>query len=926
MNKLISKIVGAVLGLTLAVGTGVAVAANGNSVSKVNAATIASWSAASEGFTNQKDVSGTSYSFDDPNVTISFGTKVGNGHVYYTSGGAVRSYASNSFTIACSAGNLTSITLSNDQSKTVTASVGTYSNNSWSGSSSSVTFTVASGSGNFRTSTVSATYENGGAQTELSVEINPSNCGWSAVDGGEAQTGTSVDGFTASCTKGYGSTSEMRIYKSNTITITSETYAITKIVFTCIASGTTKYGPGCFATQDGYSYSGTLGTWIGIAGSVSFTASSEQVRTSKIVITYSTTAAALSVEPNDLVLAPTDTKTLTASVVGGSGDIEWATNDSSIVSISAATGSSIMITAEDLGKATITATYSTAKPVKIEVTVYELSGSGTQADPYTPSDVYFLASQLDIGSNNGQLVYATGTVTEVTYFDNQNNIASFKASDGTRTITAYSINGSSQTLIDNNYVGANCQVVISGVIINHASGGYEIGYASGYSSNLVSSNKGALTTVSAELVSETHAVGSTLSASDFKVSLTYALNVTGTITSGFTWTVNGTDGTTTQLIEGDNNIIVSFDGVNSTTIALPLSLVHVTSVEMTTSDSSILVGGSIQLEATILPAGYVDTVTWSSDDEDVATVSSSGLVTGVSSGTATITVEVNNFSDSVTITVVSAVKYSKISSETSDLSGKYVIVSEANNVAFDASLEKLDAVSNYKTAEDSDNSVSVLDTFFVTLAKVEGGYSIQTTSGLYIGQTKNDNGLASSTSTAYANTVSFDDNGNANISCSGAYLRYNKTSGQTRFRYFKSSSYTAQETIQLYRIDMLESWIESYMHMNDSDYEGDGTGLCQSAGTYLTAKSALSGLGEVYITQFKDGVQSAYASALARYQAWATACGDTTPFDGTSSINSAHGMQLASMNSNGLIIVIITAFVTTTFVGGYFFLRKKKEN
>ena len=76
----------------------------------------------------------------------------------------------------------------------------------------------------------------------------------------------------------------MRIYKDATLTISSASN-ISKIEFTCTANGTTKYGPGCFAAQDGYSYEGKVGTWIGSATSVSFTASSNQVRATQIVVT-----------------------------------------------------------------------------------------------------------------------------------------------------------------------------------------------------------------------------------------------------------------------------------------------------------------------------------------------------------------------------------------------------------------------------------------------------------------------------------------------------------------------------------------------------------------------------------------------------------------------------------------------------------------
>ena len=52
------------------------------------------------------------------------------------------------------------------------------------------------------------------------------------------------------------------------------------------------------------------------------------------------------------------------------------------------------------------------------------------------------------------------------------------------------------------------------------------------------------------------------------------------------------------------------------------------------------------------------------------------------------------------------------------------------------------------------------------------------------------------------NTITLDGNGNANIvGAGGAYLRYNATSGQYRFRYYKSSTYSSQKAIALYLKD-----------------------------------------------------------------------------------------------------------------------------
>lgn len=83
-----------------------------------------------------------------------------------------------------------------------------------------------------------------------------------------------------------GNMKEYRIYKYNTLTITSTVGNIEKVEFTCTASGTNNYGPGNFTVTDGtYTHEDKTGTWIGNAASITFTASNAQVRATTIAIT-----------------------------------------------------------------------------------------------------------------------------------------------------------------------------------------------------------------------------------------------------------------------------------------------------------------------------------------------------------------------------------------------------------------------------------------------------------------------------------------------------------------------------------------------------------------------------------------------------------------------------------------------------------------
>lgn len=91
--------------------------------------------------------------------------------------------------------------------------------------------------------------------------------------------GTSTSGL------GKLATAEYRLFKGNILTVSSTIGNITNIEFTCTANNTTKYGPGCFAAQDGYTFKDKVGTWVGNATSVDFTSESAQVRAKTIKVT-----------------------------------------------------------------------------------------------------------------------------------------------------------------------------------------------------------------------------------------------------------------------------------------------------------------------------------------------------------------------------------------------------------------------------------------------------------------------------------------------------------------------------------------------------------------------------------------------------------------------------------------------------------------
>lgn len=78
---------------------------------------------------------------------------------------------------------------------------------------------------------------------------------------------------------------------------------------------------------------------------------------------------------------------------------------------------------------------------------------------------------------------------------------------------------------------------------------------------------------------------------------------------------------------------------------------EVTGIGVAPSSASVAEGAKVQLTATLYPEGATGTVTWSSSDTAVATVSATGEVTGVAAGTATITATCGTYTDTCAVTV-----------------------------------------------------------------------------------------------------------------------------------------------------------------------------------------------------------------------------------------------------------------------------------
>jgi len=113
----------------------------------------------------------------------------------------------------------------------------------------------------------------------------------------------------------------------------------------------------------------------------------------------------------------------------------------------------------------------------------------------------------------------------------------------------------------------------------------------------------------------------------------------------------------------------------------------VTSVAIESDTTVLFVGGSLPLDAEVLPATAPQTVTWSSNNTPVAAISSSGTISGKSVGSATITVKAGAKTDTLRVVVQKATPVTEEPSQVTSVGG------------INENLSKLDDILRYATTQ-----------------------------------------------------------------------------------------------------------------------------------------------------------------------------------------------------------------------------------
>ena len=144
--------------------------------------------------------------------------------------------------------------------------------------------------------------------------------------------------------------------------------------------------------------------------------------------------------------------------------------------------------------------------------------------------------------------------------------------------------------------------------------------------------------------------------------------------------------------------------------------------------------------------------------------------------------------------------YEKVTSTPNDWTGEYLLVYEADTTTA-YSWTGVDAANCYEIMTINGNIISASNAVTISIAEMEGGYSILvnggTNNGKYIYGQSGSNTIKFGT-IPELNTLECESDG-IKITSFTSVMRFNSASNNLRFRYFKSTSYTNQQVVQLYK-------------------------------------------------------------------------------------------------------------------------------
>lgn len=515
--------------------------------------------------------------------------------------------------------------------------------------------------------------------------------------------------------------------------------------------------------------------------------------------------------------------TLTAAVTYNEVAVEgatvtWSGNNDAVATIHATTG---MVTILKRGEVTFTATYAgnddfaEATATKT-ITVIDNKAPGSLANPYTVAE----ALENTPSSGNSETVYVTGVVTG--FYDDVEDITKEKyhryyISDEGENNQLLVYNGKG---LDNEAFDSADDLMIGDVV-------KIVGQLTTYNGTKEFAKDNYIVSLTRKAdpeLSFAEAEFEVLTGASFDAPVLnnpHELTVTYASDNAEVATVDASTGAVTILgVEGTAVITASFAG-NETYRAgeasYTISVVKY-DAQLVIAQTEVSLNGGMEKAMTEFYTTESDgAVTYESTDETIAKVED-GVLKTLKVGTTTITVNVaasTNYqaasgSFELTVTALPDVapagsgRFVKVTATEDIVDGQYLIVNETAGVAFDGSLETLDAANDVTSVTISNGVIDATDKIIAKAFTIDvTNGTLKSASGYYIGVSSNNNGLKQTEDAeTYTHSFEIDENDDAVITAifdeSTMSLRYNKASNQNRFRYYKNAG---QEAIQLYRYE-----------------------------------------------------------------------------------------------------------------------------
>lgn len=321
----------------------------------------------------------------------------------------------------------------------------------------------------------------------------------------------------------------------------------------------------------------------------------------------------LSLSESHVSMFEGDSRTINAYGAPSGASVSWSSSNSRVATVSGG-----RITAVSSGSTTITARFTTAGRTYTDTCQVTVSSSGITLSQYSISSLYVGESETITATTSpgGQSVNWSSGNTRVVTVSNGRITA---VGAGSTTITAsFSYGGATYS--------ETCSVTVREVSVS-----------------LSSSSLSMVAGESETLRAITSPSGS---------SVTWSSNNTGVATVS-------SSGRVTAVGSGTANITAEITANGQSYTDTCRVTVEEPSVRLSSSSLSMNVGDTETLSASVTPNG--SSISWSSSDTSVATVSSNGRVTAVGGGTASITASITvggkSYSDTCLVTAGSVPSY-----------------------------------------------------------------------------------------------------------------------------------------------------------------------------------------------------------------------------------------------------------------------------